>query len=101
MKIQGTMVSPSLSFALALITTLLSSSMSAYVCLPPHVRSVYFIILAFQWCIIFKATLRGVTEMLSIGWLPHQQSHAFDDVSTPVVVRALVIAIPSHIVNSV
>ena len=39
--------------------------------------------------------------MLSVGWLPHQPSHAFDDVSTPAFDRALVIVIPSHILQSV
>jgi hypothetical protein len=46
------------------------------------------------------ATLRGENEMLGVGWLPHQPSHAFDDVSTPVFDRALVIVIPSHILES-
>jgi hypothetical protein len=39
--------------------------------------------------------------MLCVGWLPHQPSHAFDDVSTPVFDRALVIIIPSHVLESV
>jgi hypothetical protein len=39
--------------------------------------------------------------MLGVGWLPHQPSHAFDDVSTAVFDRALVIVIPSHILKSV
>jgi hypothetical protein len=39
--------------------------------------------------------------MLGVGWLPHQPSHAFDDVSTPVFDRALVIVIPFHILKSV
>jgi len=39
--------------------------------------------------------------MLGIGWLPHQPSHAFDEVSTPVVDMALVIFIPPHILDSV
>jgi hypothetical protein len=45
--------------------------------------------------------LSGVIEMLRIGWEPHQPSHAFDDVSTAVFDRALVIVIPSHIRKSV
>jgi len=56
---------------------------------------------AFLRCIAGKATLRGENEMLGIGWMPHQPSHAFDDVSTPVFDRALVIVIPSHILEIV
>ena len=56
---------------------------------------------AFRWRIAVKATLRGVNVMQGVGWLPHQPSHAFDDVSTPVFDRALVIVIPSHILESV
>jgi len=48
-----------------------------------------------------EATLRGKDEMLGVGWLPHLPSHAFDDVSTPVFDMALVIVIPSHILESV
>jgi len=36
-----------------------------------------------------------------VPWLPHQPCHGFDDVSTPVFDRALVIVIPSHILESV
>jgi hypothetical protein len=39
--------------------------------------------------------------MLGAGWLPHHPSHAFDDVSTPVFDRPLVIVIPSHILETV
>ena len=39
--------------------------------------------------------------MFGVGWLPHQPSHAFDDVSTPVLDRLLVIVIPSHMLESV
>jgi len=39
--------------------------------------------------------------MLSVGCLAYQPPHALDDVSTPVFDRALVIVIPSHIVESV
>jgi hypothetical protein len=39
--------------------------------------------------------------MLGAGWLPHQPSHAFDDVSTPVFDMALVIVIPSLILEIV
>jgi hypothetical protein len=62
---------------------------------------VYFSIEAFWWRIAVKGTLKGVNVMLRVGWLPHQPSHAFDDVSTPVFDRALVIVIPSHILESV
>jgi hypothetical protein len=47
------------------------------------------------------ATLRGKNEMLGVGWLPYQPSHAFDDISTPVFDRLLLIVIPSHMLNSV
>jgi len=57
---------------------------------------VQFRIEAFQHPIAVKATLRGVNEMLGVGWLAHQPSHAFDDVSTAVFDRVLVIVIPSH-----
>jgi len=101
MKIKGTSVSRSLSVALTSISMLLSSSISAYLCLPPPVRSVHFSIEAFRWRIAFRGTLRGVNEMLGVGWLPHQPSHAFDDVSTSVFDRPLVIVIPSHILEGV
>jgi len=101
MKIKGTSVSPSLSVALTSISTLLSWSISAYLCLPPPVRCVHFSIEAFRWRIAVKAMLRGVNEMLGVGWLPHQPSHAFDEVSTAVFDRPLVIVIPSHILESV
>jgi hypothetical protein len=39
--------------------------------------------------------------MLSALWVPHQPSKAFDDVSTAVFDRALVIVIPCHILYSV
>ena len=61
----------------------------------------HFGIEAFRGRIAVKATLSGINDMLSVGWLPHQPSHAFDDVSTPVFDRALVIVIPSHILESV
>ena len=60
----------------------------------------HFGIEAFRWRIALKLTLRGVNMLLGVGWLPHQPSHAFDDVSTPVFHRALVIVIPSHILES-
>jgi len=62
---------------------------------------VHFGIEAFRGRIAVKAMLRGENEMLGVDWLPHQPSHAFDDISTPVFDRALVIVIPSHILESV
>jgi hypothetical protein len=62
---------------------------------------VHFSIEAFRWRIAVKATLSGVNEILGIGWLPHQPSDAFDDVSTPEFGRVLVLVIPSHITESV
>ena len=70
-------------------------------CLPPPVRSVHCGIEAFRLCIAVTAMLTGINEMLGVGWLPHQPSHAFDDVMTQVFDRALVIVIQSHIVESV
>ena len=83
------------------ISTLLSLSISPYLCIPPPVRTVHFGIEVFWWCISVKATLRGLIEMLGVGWLPHQPSHAFDDVWTPEFDKALVIVIPSHILENV
>jgi hypothetical protein len=60
----------------------------------------HFGIEAFRWRIAVKATLRGVNEMLGVRWVPHQPSHDFDDVSTPVFDRVLVIVIPFHIFES-
>jgi hypothetical protein len=101
MKIKGTSVSPSLSVALTLISALSSSSISANLSLQPPVGSVHFRIEAFRWHIAVEATLRGVNEMIRVGWLPHQPSQDFDDVSTPVFDRALVIVIPFHILEGV
>jgi hypothetical protein len=57
----------------------------------------HFGIEVFWWCIPVKAIMRGVYTILCISWLPHVPSQAFDDVSTPVFDRALVIVIPPHI----
>ena len=101
MKIKGTSVSSALSVASTSISTLLSWSISPYLCLPPPVHSVHFGIEALGWRIAVKATLKGVNQMLGVRWLPRQPSHGCDDVSTPVFDRALVIVIPSHIPESV
>jgi len=101
MKIRWTSVSPSQSVAVTSISTLLPSSISAYLCLPLPVRSVHFGIDAVRYCITVKPTLRGVNEMLGVGWLPHKPSHAFDDVSNPVFDSAWVTFIASHILESV
>jgi hypothetical protein len=61
----------------------------------------HFDIEAFRGRIVVKAPQRGENEMLGIGWFPNQPSHAFDDISTPVFDRALVIVIPSDILESV
>jgi hypothetical protein len=55
----------------------------------------------FLWLITVNVTLRGVNEILGVGWVRHQLSHAFDDVSTPVFDMALVIVNPAHVLNSV
>jgi hypothetical protein len=62
---------------------------------------VYFRIEAFRWRIAVKAKLKGVTEMVGVGWLPPQPSPTIDDVSTPILDRALAIVILSHILRSV
>jgi hypothetical protein len=62
---------------------------------------VHFGIEAFWWHIAVEAVLRCVNEILSIGWLPYQPSHAFDHVSAPAIDRVLVIVIPTHIVERV
>jgi hypothetical protein len=82
------------------ISMLLSSTISPYLSLPPPFHNVHFGIEAFRGRIAVIATLRGENEMLGRGWMPHQTSHDFDDISTPVFDRALVIVIPSHILKS-
>jgi hypothetical protein len=62
---------------------------------------VHFGIEELQGRFAVKAMLRGINTMHSVYWLPHQPSHAFDDVSTPVFDRAFVIVIPFHILVSV
>jgi len=62
---------------------------------------VHFGIEVFRWLISVKLMLKSINEIFGIGWLPHQASHAFDDVITPVIDRALVIVIPSHTLESV
>ena len=101
MKIKRTSVSPTLSFDLMLCSMLLSLSISPYLCLPPPIRGVHFSIETFCQCIAVYATLGCVNQMFGICWLPHQPSHAFDHVSTPVLDRGLVIVVPSHILESV
>jgi hypothetical protein len=89
-----TSISSTLSVDLALITTLLSSRIAPYVSLPPPGCSVHSCIEVFPWQIAFQAMLRGVNETLSVGWLPHQQWHTLDDVSTQVCDRTWVNVIP-------
>jgi hypothetical protein len=55
----------------------------------------------FLWLITVNGTLRGVNEILGVGWVRYQLPHAFDDVSTPVFDMALVIVNPAHILNRV
>jgi len=62
---------------------------------------VHFSIEGFLRLIAIKAKLKSKEETLGIGWLPHQPFHAFDDVSTPVFDRALVIVISSYNLESV
>jgi hypothetical protein len=74
---------------------------SHYLFLPPAVHGVHFGLEAFWWYLAVNAMLRGVNQMLRASWLLLQPSHGFDNVSTPVFDRALVIVIPSHILKSV
>jgi hypothetical protein len=60
---------------------------------------VHFGIEVFRGRIAVKATLRGINKMLGVLWLPHQLSDAFEYFSTPEFDRALVIVIPSHILE--
>jgi hypothetical protein len=83
------------------ISTLLSSGISPYLGLLPPDSSVHFGIEEILCSITVRSTLRGVNEILRVGWLPHHPSHAFDDVSIPVFDRALVMVIPSHILETV
>jgi len=100
-KVKGTSVSPTLSVDLTSVSMSSCLGISPYLCLPPPVSSVHFSIEAFRWRIAVEAMLRGVTMMFGVRWLPHQPSHTFDNILTPVFDRALVIVIPSHILESV
>jgi hypothetical protein len=55
----------------------------------------------FQLHIAVKEMLRAINLMLGVRWLPQKRFHYFDNVLTPVFVRALVIVIPFHILESV
>jgi len=101
MKSTGTSVSPTLSFDQRSVGASSCSGISPYLCLRPPVSSVHFGIEVLWRRIAVRATLRGVKKMLGVCWLLHQPSHAFDDVSTPVFVTALVVVIPFHILGSV
>jgi len=101
MLMNRTSLYPTLSIDIMSIHMLLSSSNSLYLCLPPPVRTVHFGIEALCCHVAVKTMLSGVYEMLFVGWLPHQPSHAFDDISTPVYDRAMVIVNPSHMFESV
>jgi hypothetical protein len=101
MKINETSVSSTLSVDERSISMLLSLKISAFLCVSRSVHSVHFGIEPLWWHITVQATLTGVNQILGVCWLPHQPSHAFDDVSTPVLDRALVIMIPSHVLERV
>jgi hypothetical protein len=83
------------------ISTLLSWSISPYMCLQPPGRSVDSCIEVFWWGITDIAMLHSLNTMLRVRWLPHQPSDGFDDILTPVFDWALVIVIPSHNLESV
>lgn len=101
LKIQGTSVSPSLDIALTSISRMLSSNSFADLYLPAPVSRVHFTIKAFWWRIMVNTFPKHVNMMLDVGCLPHQPSHACNDVSTAELDRALVTVIPSYIVESV
>jgi len=101
MKIKRTRLSLTLRIDSTSISTSSPPDVSPYLCLPPPVRSMHFSIEAFWWRISVKATLRGIKTMLGVGWLPHQASYSFDDVSTSVFDRVLAIVMPSHILERV
>jgi hypothetical protein len=101
MNIKGTSVSPTLTIDETLVNTSSCSGISPYLCLPPGVHSGQFGIEVYRWRIAVNATLGGIYMMCGVHRLPHQSSHAFDDVLTPVFDRALVMVIPFHIFDSV
>jgi len=83
-----------------IISTLLSSSSSLDLRLPPPVHSLHFGTEALRWHYAVTATLMGVNELFGVVWLPHQPSHGFDDLSTPVFDTASGIVIPFNILES-
>ena len=101
MKIKGTCASPTLSVDSISVSTSSPSIISPCVCLPPPVRHIHFGIQAFRWHMAVEAMLTGVNIMPGQSCLPHQPSHACDDVLTPVFGRVLGIVIRSHILESV
>jgi len=101
MKINGNSVSPTRSVDLTSVSTSSPLDISCYLSLPPPVQSMHIGREASRWHIPVEATLRRLNTMLGVGWLPHQPSHAFDVVSIAVFDRAMVIVIPSHILESV
>jgi len=101
MTIKGTCVSPTRHVDLTSINLLLSSGISPLLYLSPPVSSVHFGIQMLWWHDAVKAILRGINLMPSRGWLPHQPSHAFDNVLTLIFDGSLVIVIPSDVLDSV
>lgn len=71
MKIKRSSVSLDLSTDLVANSTLLSSSICAYFCIPRPVHSLHCSIEAVQWCIANKPTLRGINVMQGVVWLQH------------------------------
>lgn len=101
MKIKRTNVFRTFCIDQIWISTVLSLSFNSYLCLPPAVGSMHFGIEAFRRHIAGKAALRGINDMVGIGWQPHKPSHDIDDVVTLVCDIALVIPIVTHILESV
>jgi len=98
---QGNRCLPSLNVDLTSVSTSSYLGISPQLFPPPPVCSVHFGIEAFRWRIALEGMLRGVNMMLGVRWVPLQPCHAFDDVSIPVLDRALVIVIRFDILWSV
>jgi hypothetical protein len=84
-----------------LISMRLSFIILPYLLLPHPVCNAHIGMQAFWWQMAVKWTLRGVKTIFCIRWLMPEQSHAFDDIWTPVFDRVLVIVIPSYILDFV
>jgi hypothetical protein len=62
---------------------------------------VYLNIEAFLWHTSIQPRVVGINKMRCVSWLLQQPSNAFDELSTPVFVRAWAIIIEFQIIPSV